>query len=191
VRRRTECGGHRKPARILCVFALCAAMATHAGENLPFVESQVKAAFLYNFAQFVEWPRETFRNSSDPINLCILGLTPVGRTLQNVVRDKVVGGRTLAVHNITNVGQAGNCQILFVSASEQKQLHAILDATKTSDVLTVGETENFAAEGGVVGFHRDDGRIRFDLNLQAAQRERLRVSSKLASLAISILTVGK
>jgi len=147
---------------------------------------QVKAAFLYNFAKFVEWPQDTFKNADSPINICILGASPMGPILQETVRGKLVDGRPLAVREFANSSQSAGCQILFVSASEQKRLRAILEATKSSNLLTVGETESFAADGGVVGFTLDQGRIRFDINLQAAQMQRLKISSKLLSLANSV-----
>jgi len=149
-------------------------------------EYQIKAAFLYNFAKFVEWPPATFQDASGPIHICVLGSTPLDWMMEDMVRDKNVDGRALTVRKFTNISQAGNCQILFVSASEQKHQRAILESTKTSDVLTVGETDTFVAEGGVVGFNLERGRIHFDINLQAAQLQRLRISSKLLSLATNV-----
>jgi hypothetical protein len=154
-------------------------------------EYQVKAAFLYNFAKFVEWPPETFKSANAPIRLCVLGSSPVAWMLVEAVRNKSVGGRALAVREFANVSLAANCQILFVSASEQKHLRAILESTRSNDVLTVGETDKFVAEGGVVGFNLDHGRIHFDINLQAAQLERLQISSKLLSLATSVRKAQK
>ena len=182
------CAGGVLTAMLLASF-LATGLSAQTGDNRP--DYQIKAAFLFNFAKFVEWPPGSFKNPTDPINLCVLGVTLVGRALEDTVRNKLVDGRALAVRELTNVHQAADCQILFVSVSEQKRLRAIIDASKFSDVLTVGETDTFIAEGGVLAFNLDNGRIHFDINLQAAQLERLRVSSKLVSLATSVRKAEK
>ncbi len=154
-------------------------------------EYQVKAAFIYNFAKFVEWPPEAFKDGSGAIHICILGPSPLDWMIEDMVRNKNVDGHALEVRKFDNVNQAANCQILFVSASEQKHLRAILLSTKTNDSLTVGETDTFVADGGVIGFNLDRGRIHFDINLQAAQLQRLQISSKLLSLATSVRRAEK
>ncbi len=146
-------------------------------------EYQVKAAFLYNFAKFVEWPPQAFKNSTEPIGVCILGQDPFGQALEEVVKGKQIDGRALVVRNISGARQAGDCKILFVSSSERKHLASILTAVKATSVLTVGEMENFAAEGGVINLRPENGRIRMEINVQAAEQGRLRISSKLLSLA--------
>jgi YfiR/HmsC-like len=176
----------RDRLRALAAMLLVCTVSMLAGVDAEASEYQIKAAFLYNFAKFVEWPPETFKDAGAPIHICVLGSSPVRWMLEDAVRNKNIDGRVLAVRAIAQVSEAGNCQILFVSASEQKHLRAILETTKSSDVLTVGETNSFTADGGVVGFSLDQGRIRFDINLQAAQLERLRISSKLLSLATSV-----
>jgi len=146
-------------------------------------EYRVKAAFLYNFAKFVEWPPEAFQNSSDPIAICTLGYSPYHRGLEEAVRGKTIGGRALVVRQVSDVEQASACQILFVNASERKRAAKILPELKATGVLTVGETEGFAAEGGVINFKTDDGQVRLEVNVAAAERARLRISSKLLNLA--------
>jgi|SRR5450631_16647 hypothetical protein len=179
----------RTLAAILLACSLAMPMSADADEDR--AAYQVKAAFLYNFAKFVEWPAETFKNAGAPIHLCVLGTTPLSWMLEETVRNKNVDGRALSVRGFSTVNLAADCQILFVSASEQKHLRAILESTKSSDVLTVGETNSFVDEGGVVGFNLDHGRIHFDINLQAAQLQRLRISSKLLSLATSVKKAQK
>jgi hypothetical protein len=146
-------------------------------------EYQVKAAFLYNFAKFVEWPPQTFKNFSEPIKICVLGQDPFGQALEEAVSGKHIEGRALLVRNISAARQAGNCQILFVSSSERKRLPAIFVGIKAAGILTVGEMEGFTAEGGVVNFRLENGRVRIEVNVQAAEQGRLRISSKLLSLA--------
>jgi hypothetical protein len=179
----------RSLAAVLLFGALETPVTAEAAQDL--TEYQVKAAFLYNFAKFVEWPAETFKNANTPINICVLGTSPIGPILEETVRNKSVDGRPLIVREFTNAGLHASCHILFVSASEQRRLRAVLEATKTSDLLTVGETDDFAAEGGVVEFNLDNGRIHFEINLKAAQLQRLRISSKLLSLATSVKKAAK
>jgi hypothetical protein len=145
-------------------------------------EYRVKAGFLFNFAKFVEWPPETFQSSTDPIVICALGYDPYRRALEEAVREKTIQGRTFSVHQVSDVEQANACQILFVSASENKRAAALLPRLKATGVLTVGETEGFAAEGGVINFKMENGRVRLEINVAAAERAKLRISSKLLSL---------
>jgi len=148
-----------------------------------FDEYQVKAAFLYNFAKFVEWPSGAFTNSTDPIEICIVGQNPFGSTLENMVQGKKVGDRTFAVRRFPDTLQASQCQILFIGASEWKRTGALLDAVKSAGVLTVGEFEDFTLLGGIINFRLDGTRVRIQVNLQTAAHARLRISSKLLSLA--------
>jgi len=144
-------------------------------------EYRVKAAFLYNFAKFVEWPPETFQSPNDPIVICTLGYDPYRRALEETVREQTVQGRTFFVRQVKDVEQANTCQILFVSASERRRAETILPGLKAG-VLTVGETAGFAAEGGVINLRTEDGRVRLEVNVAAAERAKLRISSKLLSL---------
>ena len=146
-------------------------------------EYQVKAAFLYNFAKFVEWPPQAFRSASAPLAICVLGQNPFGRSLEEAVDGKVVEDRKLVVRQFADVRQVSGCHILFVSSSERKSLRAILEDLKESGVLTVGETEGFTTEGGVISLVLEGDRVRFEINLDAAGRQKLRISSKLLSLA--------
>jgi hypothetical protein len=146
-------------------------------------EYQVKAAFLYNFAKFVEWPPQTFKTEKDPIRICVLGLNPFGPALVDAVGGKTVLGRTFAVTGISNVAQAVECQMLFISSSERKHLTSILAELRTRGVLTIGETNGFAAQGGIVNFKLEDGRVRLEINVEAAVQAKLRISSQVLSLA--------
>jgi YfiR/HmsC-like len=146
-------------------------------------EYQVKAAFLYNFAKFVEWPPGAFRSAQDPITICLLGQNPFDDSLKEAVRGKTVEGRTFVVRQAFDAQQAIGCQILFVNSAERKRFQPMLDALKANGVLTVGESPGFAAEGGVVNFKLASGKVRLEINVDAAERAKLRVSSKLLSLA--------
>jgi hypothetical protein len=146
-------------------------------------EYQLKAAFLYNFAKFVEWPALTFKTDKDPMRICVLGQNPFGGALGEAVAGKTVSGRSFAVADISNASQAADCQMLFVSSSERQHLPSIFGALRTMGILTVGETEGFAAQGGVVNFRLEGGRVRLEINIEAAERAKLRISSKVLSLA--------
>jgi YfiR/HmsC-like len=158
--------------------ALCAV--TH-GQTIN--EYELKAAFLYNFAKFVEWPPEAFKGPSEPIAICILGENPFGGALEQAVNGKLVDGRKFVIRQVTGPQQASRCHILFVCSPEQKRALSILGELKTAGSLTVGDTDGFASAGGVVNFMVERGKIRFQINLEAAEREKLRISSKLLNLA--------
>lgn len=146
-------------------------------------EYQVKAAFLYNFAKFVEWPPEAFKGPSDPIVIAVVGKNPFGTLLAEEVAGKTLLGRPFQVREVTNAQQASGCQIVFVSSSERKRLEALFTLIGKSAVLTVGETDNFAAEGGIINFKIDAGNVRLQINVGAARRQQIRISAKLLSLA--------
>jgi len=146
-------------------------------------EYQVKAAFLFNFAKFVEWPAPAFRSTGAPIEICVLGPNPFGSSLEEAVEGKVVGNRKFAVVEVNDARQAGECQIVFVSAEGWTRSRAVLGDIKKCCVLTVGETEDFIAGGGMINLRLEAARVRVEINPDAAERARLRISSKLLSLA--------
>jgi len=148
-----------------------------------FDEYQVKAAFLYNFAKFVEWPPGTFSSPSDPIGICIAGVNPFGSTLDTMVQGKKMGERVFAVRRIPDTQQAKECQILFIGGTEWKRLRSLLDALKGAAILTVGETDDFTAAGGMIAFQLAGPRVRIQIDLETAEHSRLKISSKLLSLA--------
>lgn len=170
-------------ARMLSLWVLLGAALQLSAQTPAFDEYQVKAAFLYNFAKFVEWPPGTFANSTDPIGICIVGQNPFGPALEYMVQGKKVGDRAFAVRRLADTQQSGQCQILFIGAAEWKRTRALLDAVKSPGVLTVGETDNFTDLGGIITFRLDGPRVRIQVDLQTAERAKLRISSKLLSLA--------
>jgi hypothetical protein len=146
-------------------------------------EYRVKAAFLFNFAKFVEWPPRAFKTSTDPITICVMGQNPFGNALTDAVRGKTVDGRTFLVRQVPPEQPAAGCQILFVGSSERKGLHAILGDIRTGGVLTVGEADTFSSEGGIINFKIESGRVCLQVNVDAAEQANLHISSKLLSLA--------
>jgi hypothetical protein len=144
-------------------------------------EYQVKAFFLFNFARYVEWPAETFKAANDPIVICILGQNPFGGALEQAVAGKLLEGRSFVVRQISDTNSS--CHILFVNSSERRRFRSMAGRRKGSAVLSVGEAPGFSADGGVINFKLEDGKVRFEIDLEAAGREHLRISSKLLSLA--------
>jgi hypothetical protein len=174
--------GLRNIAVRLAVVALAAAGVHADAQGSVTDEYQVKAAFLYNFAKFVEWPSGT-PGSSSPIAICVLGQNPFGRVLEDTVSGKTVDGKTFVVRRISEVKAAALCQILFVSSSERIRYGAILTELRTGHVLTVGESDGFIEEGGIINLKLDSGKVQIQINTNAAEQAGVRISSKLLSLA--------
>jgi hypothetical protein len=152
-------------------------------DGTPVSEYQLKAVFLFNFAKFVEWPPQASGDTHDPFIICVLGDNPFGPSLDDVVSGKTVANRPISIREVSSPQQSQKCRILFISASERKRTRAILDALKGFSVLTVGDTEDFVANGGIVRFKVKDARVRIEIDAEAAERANLRISSKLLSLA--------
>jgi hypothetical protein len=150
-----------------------------------FNQYQVKAAFLYTFAKFVEWPSEAFSGPSAAMTICVLGEDPFGRFLDDAVRDKTVGDRPLAVLRIAELSGGRDCKLLFIAASERRRMASLL-ASAQPGLLTVGDTAEFAVQGGIIALRLDGERIRLTVNLAAAEKARLRISSRVLSLATII-----
>jgi hypothetical protein len=146
-------------------------------------EYQVKAAFLYHFAQFVDWPPETFKGAGSPITYCTIGEDPFQGALDASLNGKVIGGRGVRVQHFKKTEVVQGCQVLFLGTAEKKFISATLASLKSSPVLTVGESEDFVQAGGMIGFFLEDNKVRFDINLDAAERGKLKISARLLLLA--------
>ena len=169
----------------LVLVALAVAVLRAAAPEPPADEYRVKGAFLLNFAKFVEWPESAFKGPGDPIAVCILGVSPFSPSLDAAAQSAVVEKRPVVVRQIPEPLLARQCQIVFVSAAERKRVHALLQAVQGASVLTVGETEGFIADGGVIELGVEDNRVRMQINSAAAKKGGLRISAKLLSLAQS------
>jgi hypothetical protein len=153
----------------------------------PSSEYQVKAAFLFHFAQFVEWPEETLKDASSPLTYCTIGEDPFHGSLDAALNGKTIGARSFRVLHFKQPQEVQGCQVLFVGTAERKFLPSILASVKGNSVLTVGESEHFVQEGGMIGFCLEENKIRFEINLEAAQKANLRISSRLLALAKSVI----
>jgi hypothetical protein len=147
------------------------------------LEYRVKAAFLYNFAKFIEWPPPAFSGPESPYSICVLGEDPFSDDLDVAVGENTVQGRRIVVRRFGDVKDAPGCHILFISSSERKKLPTILASLGAMPTLTVGEDEEFTRLGGGLRFFRLENKVRFEINLQATERARLKVSAKLLNLA--------
>jgi hypothetical protein len=155
----------------------------------PLPEYPVKAAFLYRFVQFVEWPQASPLPPAS-ITIGVLGRDPFGDVLDKVVLEKMVAGRSLAIRRFASVAALEPCEILFISSSEMPHLPEILARLQRAPVLTVGEADRFARRGGMIGFFYENNRVRLEVNREAAESAGLRVSSKLLTVARLVKTEG-
>jgi len=158
-------------------------------------EFQVKAAYLYNFGRFVEWPDRPDRPdrpernapaSSDPFEICVLGADPFGPTLDATLARETIAGKSVAAKRISRPQDIDDCRILFISSSEQDHLKEVLMALDKASVLTVSDIPRFSQRGGMIGFILDGNRVRFDVNLASAQDARLTLSSELLKVAMNV-----
>lgn len=154
-----------------------------AGADFSQVEREVKAAFLYQFTRFAEWPDRAFEDTGNRLVVGVLGQDPFGDTLDRAMAGKTVAGRPLAVRRFRTVEELGPCHVLFVNLPRGKQLRAALARVATEPVLTVGDDEAFLDEGGVVRFRIEERHVRFEVNLEAARRAGIGLSSRLLQVA--------
>ncbi|HEX9943461.1 MAG TPA: YfiR family protein [Thermoanaerobaculia bacterium] len=173
-------------AAALLLLAGGLAAATAAAQPLATSEYAVKAAFLYNFARFVEWPATAFRGPRDPMTFCVLGEDPFGGELDQMISGKTVMGRQIVVRRVAQLAGLEECRILFVSSSERPRLAQVLAAVGDRAVLTVGEEESFVRAGGIIGFVIRQNRVRFQVDRGAAARAGLAISSQLLELAEAV-----
>jgi hypothetical protein len=146
-------------------------------------EYEVKAAFLYNFTRFVEWPPESLGDADEPFVIAVLGRDPFGPVLDGTVAGKTVAGHRIEVRRAARVDDARDAQIVFVCASERASAPAILKALERPGVLIVGDSDGFADCGGTINFVLQERRVRFEINPASVEQARLKMSSQLLKLA--------
>ncbi len=152
----------------------------------PSREFQIKAAFLYNFAQFVSWPPESFESAESPLVIAVLGSDPFGWFLDDLVQGERANGRPLVVRRFRTVEELGRCHVLFVSGSEGRHLERIVERLHGESVLTVCDWEDYARHGAIVWFAMERNRVRLRINLDAAKAAGLTISSKLLRSAETV-----
>jgi hypothetical protein len=146
-------------------------------------EDQVKAAYLFNFAKFVQWPEGSLGDANAPLHFCTLGRSAVADELDGAINGKAIDGHPIDVRRLDSPEQAKNCHLVYLSASANKQLDKLLLAAKGRPMLLVGETGSFARSGGTIGFVTEKGRVLFEINVKSADEAHLKISSRLLALA--------
>jgi hypothetical protein len=154
-----------------------------AAEENPPSEYQLKAAFLYNFAKFIEWPPGAFSSPQAPFVIGVIGTSPFDEHLERTVQNKRLNGHPFEIKQFKAITEVQGCHMLFICSSERRRLGDILKTVNNASILTVSELERFLPAGGMVQFVMEDKKVRFDINPEAAHRADLRISSKLMSVA--------
>jgi len=169
--------------RIFTLLAICAALlllpVKQAGAG--DVESRVKAAYIYNFTKFIQWPDED-ASTTTPIMICVAGSDPI-RTVLGELSNREAKGRMLKIVRVTELDALPHCNILFISRSEEHQLPLILQKTQGSHFLTVSDIPRFASRGGMIGFTPEKDRLKMEINQRNTAQAGLKVSAKLLEVA--------
>jgi hypothetical protein len=169
-------------ARLACALGLCIILAnemTTEMQGQEIEEYQLKAAFLFNFTKFISWPHA---DASSKLTVCVVSAKEVAGALEAVIRGKSVDARQVVVQQLNSPAALETCQLLFIGASGKK-MEETLVAAKNLAIVTVGEDEKFLRRGGMINFVLEEGKLRFEINTDAASRAGINISSKLLSLA--------
>jgi hypothetical protein len=169
---------------LLCLALLLGAQSVEAATSVK--EAQIKAAFLYNFTKFVEWPDASFAAPGDPLIVGLFGDTALQQELESTVKDRRVNGRAILVKRVVTSAEANAVHVLFVEAAEEARFNDVRARLVDSAVLLVGESAEFLRSGGCIRLMLDEPRLRFEINAVAAEHARLRVSSQLQKLAVAV-----
>ena len=153
--------------------------------DAPTREYQIKLAFLHKFVKFVTWPGEAFQSADDPLRIAVYGRDAFSGSL-NSIAGKIAKGRELTVHRVETVEDLVAYHVVFIPASAEEQISTILEALDHSPTLTVGETDGFATRGGMMNFVIVKNKVRFEINMQAADRAGLKISSQLLRAGILV-----
>ena len=157
-----------------------------ADETAGVAEYQVKAVYLYNFTKFTDWPANTFASASAPLVIGIVGEDPFGKTLDDLVKGEVVDLHPLVIKRLQPGDDLRYCQVLFICRNEKDQMSALLQKLKGSPVLTVGDTNGFAEEGGMINFVIVEETVKLEINQAAAEEAGLQISAKLLKIARTV-----
>jgi hypothetical protein len=153
-------------------------------QDAPVSELDLKAAFLFNFTKFVEWPAEAFQGEDATVNVGVFDSDEdFTKTLKTLLSDKKAHGRSFSVRKLTNPAEAKTCHILFFRERETKKMTAAYESVKRLPILTVGESDEFLDQGGMFNLFFEDKQLRFEVNQTTAENAKLTVSSKLLRLA--------
>jgi hypothetical protein len=146
-------------------------------------EERIKSVFLLHFMKFVDWPSGAFEDNHSPMLIGVIGDDPLGGELEASLRGKTINGRELMIRRIAWPGDIRGMHILLICASEARAAQDILASVKGNPVLTIGEMDRFGQQGGVINFFIEEKKVRFEINIDAAEKARLKISSQLLALA--------
>ena len=153
-------------------------------------EYDVKAAYLYNFGKFVQWPPGE-RRTAESFDICVVGRDPFGAALDRAVTGATIGRRPVQARRVATASATHGCHVLFVGAPDERQAADLLAAVGQADVLTVGDTPRFLDQGGMIRFVADGSRVRFEVNLASARAAGLTLSSDLLRVATRVRQAGR
>jgi YfiR/HmsC-like len=176
-------------ALLLCL--LLAGSRERSGAQSTDEEYRVKAAFIFHFAQLVDWPPETRTDGTNSLFLCTIGDDPFQGALESTVAGKAVGDRILRVRHLKQADDMQACQILFFAKAQSKRVPALLADLHNAPILTVGEGPGFLGAGGMICFVLEDNNVRFEINLVAAASAKLKIGSRLLILAQTVIGEGR
>jgi hypothetical protein len=173
---------------VAVLLSLSVAVGANAQSSASAASSEylIKAGFIYNFAQLVQWPSAAFSQADSPIVIGILGADPFGTSIDRVVENKKLDGRSLVIKRLRwskDPKDLTECNILFISSSEKEHIADLINMLKWLPILTIGETPGFAARGGIINLTLEDNKVRFEVNIGAAKQANLNISSRLLALA--------
>ncbi len=174
----------RLPALLVGIWIVCIPFKGACSDNDK--EYLLKAAFLYNFAKFIQWHDSAFKNPEDPVLLCLLNGEAFGNAIETIRDKEVSNKRKLSVRLCKSVKEVSGCHILFIASSESENLPSILSLTQTAPMLTVSDTEGFAQRGVMLNLVNIDNKIRFESNMNALNSMPFKLSSQLLKLAIIV-----
>lgn len=186
--RRGSCRHRRisiRPAAVVAVWLLLH-LSSALGQHAKPTEYEIKAAYLYNFSKFVQWPVQATPAQSDAFAICVIGADPFGPVLTAIVENETVAGKRVVARQIPASEDAVKCRILFISSSEEKRVQQVLSSLAGASVLTVSDLPKFARRGGMVQFVLEGNRVRFEVNSAAAERAGLTLSSELLKVAVNV-----
>jgi uncharacterized protein DUF4154 len=174
-------GRRNAGAVVAAAFLLC----TSIGRAQDVSESSLKAAFIYSFAKFTDWPQDALPSTAT-FTACVLGDSPILNALERTVKGRLLSGRGISVSEVHLDGKLRSCHLLYVSGITLAQVSVIVAAVKGAPVLTISDVDHFAQQGGIAQMFVENGKMRFDLNLEVARQSRLQLSSKLLVLAAHV-----
>ena len=178
---------HNGPAACALAVALILSFALGAQTPKP-TEYEVQAAYLSNFARFVEWPGRA-PATGETFNVCVLGQDPFGPLLDTALKGEAIGSASMTAKRLATPEEATGCRIVFISSSKNSQLSTILGTLAPMNALTVSDMSDFTRRGGMIQFVLDGNRVRFEINLSAAQKAGLTLSSELLRVAVAVRRV--